>query len=568
MNEGRVPSPEFDQSRYERPNSKWVCGHAGEGCPCRVGPSPEGKCRATAECAPRLILNPGETKGTWTCTRPADWGGPCATGPLSDGRCCRPIIPCRPVRSMRGRRGLLTGAVVAACLGAVLVGLSGSAREWFVNPRALSTQHSGAEFAHMAASAGAGRGCVLCHVGANDSLGGLLGDAVDASRASLRPSVLVSRHPMDFSRMDHSCLACHSAESFHQAAVARDTSCSLCHREHLGARPMAGVDGSNCTDCHGDREQMLAARKKSLAMPAVLVSRDTQPGRIVPVVRRPPEGFTEVITSFSTDHPEFRVLRDHSPDLNTLKFNHRLHLAGSNIPPVNGRPLDCAYCHKPDSSGAYMARISFEENCRACHALNFDERNPGMSLPHGDAAFVRAYLRSLPVQYADYAWKKLGLSGRELEAFVRRQMQSLRERTHTGEDLERAVFLSDGRTGPAPRVAGAGGVARARVEGCATCHDVAWRDNAAPLVTPPRTPDRWLTGARFTHAMHDTMACAECHAAVSSERTSDVILPTQQSCARCHSPSGGAPAGCTSCHTYHNRAPTAEASRPLAAALP
>ncbi len=487
MNEGRVPAPEFNQSRYERPNSQWVCGHASEGCPCRVGPSPDGKCRATTECSPRLVLRPGEKKGTWACTRPADWGGPCASGPLPDGTCCRPIIACRPVRSMRERRGLVTCAVVAACLGGMLVGLSGSTRDSFVNPRALSTQHSGAEFAHMAEHAGGGRGCVLCHVGANDRFGKLLVDALEVSRVSLRPAVLVSRHPKDFSQMDHSCLACHAVESFHQADVARDTSCSACHREHLGDHPMAPVDAANCIDCHGDQAQMLAARQRSLAMPATMFVRSVPSGRIVHSVGRPAEGYTEVITGFSVDHPEFRVLRENSPDLNTLKFNHRLHLTGSDIPPVNGRLLDCAYCHKPDASGAYMARISFEQSCRACHALGFRRAQPG----DDPSPRRRGVCSRLPAE-PSCAVRRLCLgansasSGREIDAFVGRQMQSLRERAHTGEDLERAVFLSEGGTGPAPGVAGAGPAARARFEGCATCHEVAWRDNGAPFVTPPQ----------------------------------------------------------------------------------
>ena len=59
----------------------------------------------------------------------------------------------------------------------------------------------------------------------------------------------------------------------------------------------------------------------------------------------------------------------------------------------------------------------------------------------------------------------------------------------------------------------------------------------------PRPPDRWLPGARFSHAFHESVACADCHAAAKSERTSDVLIPTQQSCVRCHSPNGaGIPA--------------------------
>jgi hypothetical protein len=460
-------------------------------------------------------------------------------------------------------------AVVAACVGGLLVGLSGSLRESFINPRPLSRQHSGAEFAHLAAGAGKGQGCVFCHEDAKAGFGSLAVDALAASRSSLRFAALVSGHPADFTRMDRSCVSCHEAQAFHQADVAVDTSCSVCHREHMGAGPMAPVGGQTCVDCHGNARQMLAAREKSRRMPASAFPRRVQPGAIVHMVLRPADGYTEVITSFAVDHPEFRVLSERSPDANTLRFNHRLHLTGSDIPPVNGRPLDCAYCHSPDATNAFMGRISFEKNCRACHALDFDERNPGMTLPHGDPAYARAFLRSLPVQYADYASRRLGITGRRaIDAFVQRQIRSLRERVLTGEDLERAVFLGEGAGEPAPSPAGTRGAARARSAGCALCHQVAWRENIPPLVTLPLTPDRWLPGASFDHSRHASMACSECHAAERSERTSDVILPTRQSCARCHSPQGGAAFACVSCHVYHNQPPAPPPAAALAASLP
>jgi hypothetical protein len=459
--------------------------------------------------------------------------------------------------------------VTAACLGTLLVGLSGSMREPFINPRPLSRSHSGAEFARLALGSGGGKGCVLCHAEARSDFDLLALSALAASRSSLRLAVLTGDHPRDFSRMDESCLRCHEAKAFHHADVAENPSCSACHREHQGPGPMAAVDAQACVACHGDPARMRAARELSVTMPPALFARAVQPGQIVHAVLRPAEGFTEVITSFSVDHPEFRVLREGSPDANTLKFNHRLHLTGANIPLVNGHALDCAYCHRPDASNAFMARTSFEESCRACHALDFDERNPGMKLPHGDAAFVHAYLRSLPVQYADYASRVLGISGRhEVDAFVQRQMGSLRARTRTVDELERAVFLSDGRTEPVAAVGRTGAVARARFEGCALCHEVAWRENAAPVVTAPRTPDRWMPGAAFNHAAHTTMACSECHAAASSERASDIILPTRMSCAKCHSPEGGAAHSCTSCHVYHNSPPASLSPRGMTASLP
>ena len=563
MNEGKAPAPDFDSSRYERPNSRWVCGNARDGCPCRIGPSPSGQCRATTECSPRLVLRPGETKGTWACTRPPEWGGKCEAGPLPDGRCCREIPPCRPVRSLRGRRGIVTCSVVAASVAALLISLSGPARDGFTNPRPLSRAHSGAEFSHFASGSATGQGCILCHSEAGLNVVDLAFSAVATSQSSLRPSELLSKHPKDFSRMDHSCLACHQSKGFHQADVARDTSCSECHREHQGSGPMAAVASSACTDCHGSERQMAASRDLSRPLPALMFGRRDIPG-VVHAAARPAAGYTDVITSFPVDHPEFRVLREGARDQDTLKFNHRLHLGGGDMPLVGGRPLACTYCHRPDASKSYMARITFEAACSACHALTFDDHNPGMTLPHGDVAYVRAYLRSLPSQYAEYATRALGIRGAEVEAFVRRQMESLRERERSGDSLERFVFLSNGRTGPAPVVAGSGGAVRTASTGCALCHEVSWREGAGPRVTQPLVPDRWLPLASFSHAAHAATACTACHAAGSSEHTSDVILPSQKTCARCHSPKGGVSDSCTVCHVYHNDRPPMFGRAPLA----
>ncbi|MSU23486.1 MAG: hypothetical protein EXS32_06635 [Opitutus sp.] len=557
MSIGRVPSPDFDENRYERPNQPWVCGHACEGCPCRIGPSPGGECRATTECQPLLLKKEGETKGTWKCTRPKEWGGTCESGPNPDGTCCKSITKCQPVRSIRAKRGLVVRSVIALSMAVLLIGFGKNFRESFLNPSPLSQHHSGPRFEMLAAKQGGGQGCVLCHVEATDDFGGLTQAAVRAARTSLTLDRLVGEHPRDFSRMDRSCLACHGRQSMHHPSVVNKMACSACHLDHQGPTGLDRVDAGNCAACHGNAAEMQASARKALGLPAALLPDRPAPGGVAFASRRPPEGFTATIKSFAGDHPEFQAVRPGQTDSDPLKFNHQLHLGSNGIPLVNGRALACADCHQPDVSGAFMQRVTFERNCRACHALNFDERNPGMTLPHGDAALTRAYLRSLPTQYADHAARNLGLSGaRALADFVAAQMRDLRDRIRTGEDLERTVFFSDGTTGPSPRIAGLPSATRAKFAGCAYCHTVTPRENAAPVVTPPRIPDRWLLHARFSHAKHGTMACAECHtAAGTSERTSDILIPGIQSCTQCHGPKGGAAAGCTVCHTYHNQPP-------------
>jgi hypothetical protein len=561
MSDARVPSPDFDESRYERPNKDWICGRTCDGCPCRVGPSPRGECRATTECKPQLVLKEGESKGTWKCMRAKEWGGPCETGPLPDGTCCKSIPKCQPVRSLRNRRGLLTRAFVAACVAGLLLALTGPWREAFINPAPLSPHHTGPDFLRMAAAhakADPGLGCVACH---GESTGGFprwSSEAWKAGHASLAFAQFLDPHPKDFSRMDVSCLACHATQSFHQANVARDTSCSVCHLEHRGGGPLPAVGAARCIDCHGDAGQMADSAAKGRTLPAAFFVKPMTPGVVLFPASRPAAGFTQAIGSFAGHHPEFRVNQPGQVDRDTLSFNHALHLTGGNIPLLGGKPLECASCHRPDASGAFMQRVSFEQNCRACHSLQFDERNPGMQLPHGDAAYARAYLRSLPAQYADYGAHQLGLTEqRALARYVKEQMARLREQSRTGELLEEQVFFSDTRQGPAAAIAGVAGTGRAKYAGCALCHEVKSRGTAVPVITPPVIPDRWMTHAKFNHAKHTAMACTDCHAAAKSERTSDIIMPTQQSCTACHSPKGGVSDSCTTCHAYHNTPPAA-----------
>ncbi len=590
MSVGRVPSPDFDDHRYERPNADWVCGHACDGCPCRIGPAPNGTCRATTECTPLLIKKEGEAKGTWKCTRPSTAGGACPQGPNPDGTCCKTIEKCQPVRSIRAKRGLVVRVTIAATVAVLLIGLGGTLRESFINPAPLSRSHSGPEFERLALTHGGGKGCVSCHAEANQDFTTLVKSAVAASKVSLTVSKITSDHPKDFSRMDKSCIECHTKESFHQANMPRDTSCTVCHTEHRGAGSLPPVAASNCTDCHGNSNDMKIAAARLPSIPAAAFEKKVAPGVVVHASPRPAEGLTKVFNGFTDGHPEFQVVREKSLDTNNLKFNHKMHLTGD-IPVVNGKPLDCGYCHQPDASGAFMQRFSFERNCRACHALNFDENTPGLELPHGDATFARAFIRSLPTQYADYARKHPEQTrGLPIEEYVKQQMWSLRQRTISGENLERSVFFADATWAEASKIAGHDGPARAKFAGCAYCHTVTDRGESAPLITKPETPDRWMLHSRFNHEKHSTMHCVECHNAdprssegaenrkfmaahpdklpeMKSTRTSDILMPTQESCTKCHSKPGGVRDDCSACHGYHNTPLNLPAGQTTAALL-
>jgi hypothetical protein len=276
--------------------------------------------------------------------------------------------------------------------------------------------------------------------------------------------------------------------------------------------------------------------------------------------------------SFWDGHPEFQLNREKVRDPDVLRFNHQRHFA-ADIPPVNGKRLDCNYCHKPDSEGRYYQRITFAANCQACHSLQFDPKNPELMLPHGNATAVRAFLRSLPTQYADLAVKKGITRQSDIQSFVTKQMTQLRERVRSGEDFEREVFFTVDPYKPQrtndPRT-------RASFYGCAFCHAVKPVANAAPVVTKPIFVDRWMPQAGFDHAKHQTdpkthqpLDCNACHHATQSRETSDVLMPTKANCVTCHSPQGKVVAECITCHMYHAppQTMTAEAHTPAIRSL-
>ena len=517
----QLPAPDFDAQNYARPNEHWICGHAGEGKACPAGPDAKGRCRATAECKPRLETKPGETKGRWRCTRP---GGACESGPLPDGSCGRPIAKCSPVPTLRRMRGRLTLAVIAAsCAWLLIVQGNPPWRNNFISPGTLSGPHSGAAFAALAATNQLNQSCGACHVAGNSGPNGLVNAALHADPGILNLPELLPANTARPTAIDEACLKCHTGKNFHQPD-APPISCSFCHAEHQG-KVMAATTDAHCDFCHAKAATMAVSRT------------------------------TPVIHHFADDHPQFRFIMEKWRDPDTLKFNHARHLTSLTIPPLpGGQKLDCAYCHQPDAAGTFMRPVAFEKNCGACHSLQFDPETPQLQLPHGSAEFVSAFLRSLPKQYLTLAEKQ---NEPAADRFVAAKLAGLRAQFGSGEDLERRVFFSTATVGPETQVGALSGRTRAVFPGCAECHAVTMSATGSPEITRPVIPERWLTQAKFNHARHAGIACAQCHDAVHSRDTADILLPPKETCAACHSPSGGVASNCAECHNYHSPPPVA-----------
>ncbi|MBI5801474.1 MAG: hypothetical protein HZA92_12250 [Verrucomicrobia bacterium] len=547
----QLPSPDFDHGRYDRPNQNWECGRTCDGCPCRIGPSPSGACRATSECRPVLEKKEGEEKGRWRCTRPKEHGGPCANGPLSDGGCACPVPKCRPHRTLRNLRGSLCVGVTAVTLAVLLIGFFGPWQWRFISPGQMSSPHHGVVFSQMKHSWPGSDGCGACHTAAHGDLREWMRSAFRARPGPLEPHRLHTVTAGDMTEIDRSCLACHPGHKFHQPNVTRDHSCSSCHREHQGRGRMPAPADTECLSCHGSGSVMEASRKAGEKLSTAAFAYRQAQGRALFQVPRPERGYTMAFKSFAADHPEFQLHSQKLQDTNSLRFNHSLHL--SDLVKRSGQPLSCADCHQPAAAGAHFQPPTFAKHCQGCHALQFDARNPQMRLPHGDPAGVRAYLRSLPTQYADLA-RRTGMTAQaDTEKFVTEQMRQLRERVFSGENLEQQLFFSSDPSKQLAVGAAPGNIPpRARFAGCAYCHDVKpGGADGLPQIVPVTTPDRWLIRGEFNHAKHNIVSCTQCHAAQSSHRTEDILLPTKKSCTECHSSQGGVSQSCSTCHSYH-----------------
>jgi Cytochrome c7 and related cytochrome c len=363
---------------------------------------------------------------------------------------------------------------------------------------------------------------------------------------------------LDFASIDNRCERCHEDEhppvgmkkeyDVHEPNVVDKRACSICHMEHLGPGPMKRVADSQCATCHNDPGVMEASARKGTTLPAAVFEVRRPAQGHLPAVSRPAQGYTQVFASFHRGHPEFQLIRDKTPDPDTLKFNHSRHFA-NDIPPVKGQKLDCNYCHKPDPQGRFYLRINFEAHCQSCHALQFDERNPSLHLPHGDVNLVRTFLRTLPAQYAELARSQPNktVPSSDVKTFIAQQMNGLRRQFGSDEAFERAVFFE---TSPYKREDAA--PSKANFSGCAHCHDVK-TEGRIPVITPPVLIDRWILRANFTHAKHTSVSCESCHhQARTSQLTADVLMPSKQNCIVCHSPeTKKVSSDCITCHTYH-----------------
>jgi len=349
---------------------------------------------------------------------------------------------------------------------------------------------------------------------------------------------------------DKTCLSCHGGPPhFSERAFSPTPQCASCHFEHRGQAALTARLASACVQCHTDLK-----------------------------VKEPSVPVTTAIHSFMTDHPEFaisvsqpgqaiqRVGLDEGKRVvgaATIKLNHHLHLRPDLMGPDGPEQLSCASCHQGDPQGAYMRPVTYEKDCVRCHRLDFDERLPGKTVPHGRS--LEEVDRFLRATYAEHyllqhqSELKARGPARRLPGAPRPQ-----EELWVGGMVEESERLLMGPPGSKTEkgkcllchvLDRAGGASQvAQVGGAQAPFQVSASRRLFPAVAKTAIPERWLPYSVFDHKAHTMLQCVACHeAAPRSERTTDVLLPGIASCRSCHFEPGGARTQCLTCHVYHDK---------------
>ncbi len=384
----------------------------------------------------------------------------------------------------------------------------------------------------------------------------------DAWQPVLRlTSVDSSRHSVPNS----ACQECHQAGDHHPRVGEQELACAACHQEHRAERKLTEIADNQCVRCHGD---LIKSSAEELSFAAE--------------IRHFGEG--------EFGHPEFAILRTGGPlpgvkhgvwqvaqpttdgenqkwlDRGGLLFNHQVHLAAEGV--LNSQRetvhLACSTCHVSEADGAYMGPINYELHCAECHPLRLGGALAELGqLPHETPELVRGTLRE---RFARLS----------LEPQAEADLSPSRDGRPLVRLLPKPVQLPAAQQRPADAMLAQADHAVFGLEAkglCRKCHHVLVRDGAwhvphvNPLIqaagapsaeadSPRMAPDRWLVHGRFHHEKHRTLACAECHEAATSSKTSDVLLPTIATCRKCHGTSAArmgssVTADCVLCHDYH-----------------
>lgn len=343
---------------------------------------------------------------------------------------------------------------------------------------------------------------------------------------------------------DKACTSCHDGPA-HNGVALSPPACAECHREHRGRLSLARVADGHCTACHADLKTHRYGGASNLK-------------------------YRDVKSFEAGEHPDIAPLTDSGQ----LHFNHQKHLKDGGILGRDGKKeqLQCIQCHRPDTAGRYMQPIQYEQDCKRCHPLSIQLAGNSFAsdrlkevvavfnkepAPHREPDIVRGVLRERLLKFVqDNPLSVVEKNDKLLDPalFGKRGPSAIEwQQARQGLDrIEGRLFSSNQKEFAEDVLFNKGG-------GCVFCHIEEKRAgggnelNPLPVYRETSIKKRWMEHARFNHERHRMLNCTECHPAKASAKTSDVLMPTLQSCQRCHNQAAGVRSDCAECHSYHDR---------------
>lgn len=360
---------------------------------------------------------------------------------------------------------------------------------------------------------------------------------------------------------DDSCRACHEEIVDHVSGarlaltqLGEPSRCATCHREHN--EPAAFIVNradSLCTGCHAVSAEKFGSLELT---PVSTFALEAHPAfhAHLPKPALQPAG-AGLLTVW---RPSVEPVAGATEQSN-LKFSHAQHLDAARVlRQSDGGALGCADCHALSADGEHFRPITMAGSCSGCHELTFDPAAPQRQLPHGKPEDVILTLQ----EYYTRQFTDPSVAAKLRE----------RRRRPGRTDTESACAGSP--------IACATAQAAEEIDvqftrrGCIGCHEVETAREAPLLeryrVHPVRLASDYFPAARFDHRSHRIMAgrsgdaaCLSCHAAATSEKSAELLVPDIERCVECHGPSATATriaSPCSSCHRYHPAADAAAAS--------
>ena len=349
------------------------------------------------------------------------------------------------------------------------------------------------------------------------------------------------------------CVQCHSnvedhLDVAHVEADLNEEDCAYCHKEHQGQNNIIRQDEASCIDCHEDIKDFDVNSKLADVGEFGESHPNFKVSLLVPAKNQDPlqQGFDWSV--IRTD-----ISSGNLKENNFLKFSHKDHLTKEGVENETGAKefMQCSSCHQPQLDGGIMKPIAMEQHCSRCHRMEFDPNNPNRQIPHGEPKLVILTLK-------EYYSRQLleGLTDATNRTQGKRQIRRPGASPKKTKNQSQKEFALEWALQQTEKIA-ADLIER---KACVSCHQVSV-DESQPLakrwaIKPVKIIQQWYPKSQFSHRRHETMRCVDCHDAVESELSENILMPDINNCRDCHGSKDDdskVSSSCVLCHGFHGK---------------